>query len=464
MERVLELRDVSKHYPSHHAVNGVSLNLARGEFFSLLGPSGCGKTTTLRMVAGFEEPTHGEIRLNGASIQHLKPYQRNVSTVFQNYALFPHLTVRDNVEFGLRRRAGNHIDNRVRDVLDLVQLAGKESRRPAQLSGGERQRVALARSLVLEPDVLLLDEPLSALDPNLRKQVRAELKAIQRRVGITFLFVTHDQEEALSLSDRLGVMNEGRAANKWARPKRFTCSRSTRFVASFLGAVNWIGDVGVRPEAMRIARSSRRATATARGRPPSFIPLSSATASMSNPLVRWRSRRSSKFRASAKPSRRRNRASLVGTGRRAALRMNRLRAWFLAPTWTVDARAVSRAAGHHPRLQLPHARRLRRHHLALDARKLPAPDRSHLSRNPVALVLDRGRVHRALSAARLSAGAVHLARRPAQESLSQPGDASLLDQLPGSHLRLDVSAARYRPDQHRAPEAGPDPRSAAAAL
>ncbi len=257
MECVLELRDVSKHYPSHHAVNGVSLNLARGEFFSLLGPSGCGKTTTLRMVAGFEEPTSGEIRLNGASIQHLKPYQRNVSTVFQNYALFPHLSVRDNVEFGLRRRAGNHVADRVRDVLDLVQLSGKESRRPAQLSGGERQRVALARSLVLEPDVLLLDEPLSALDPNLRKQVRAELKAIQRRVGITFLFVTHDQEEALSLSDRLGVMNKGRL-EQLGTPQEIYLQPSTRFVASFLGAVNWIGDVGVRPEAMRIAREPSR--------------------------------------------------------------------------------------------------------------------------------------------------------------------------------------------------------------
>jgi ABC-type Fe3+/spermidine/putrescine transport system ATPase subunit len=257
MECVLELRDVSKHYPSHHAVNGVSLSLARGEFFSLLGPSGCGKTTTLRLVAGFEEPTGGDIRLKGASIQHLKPYQRNVSTVFQNYALFPHLTVRDNVEFGLRRRAGNHIGDRVRDVLDLVQLAGKESRRPAQLSGGERQRVALARSLVLEPYVLLLDEPLSALDPNLRKQVRAELKAIQRRVGITFLFVTHDQEEALSLSDRLGVMNQGRL-EQIGTPEEIYLHPSTRFVASFLGAVNWIGDVGVRPEALRIAREPSR--------------------------------------------------------------------------------------------------------------------------------------------------------------------------------------------------------------
>jgi ABC-type Fe3+/spermidine/putrescine transport system ATPase subunit len=253
MECVLELRDVSKHYAPHHAVDGVSLKLARGEFFSLLGPSGCGKTTTLRLIAGFEEPTRGEIHLNGAGIQHLKPYQRNVSTVFQNYALFPHLTVRDNVEFGLRRRAGNHIGDRVRDVLDLVQLTGKESRSPAQLSGGERQRVALARSLVLEPDVLLLDEPLSALDPNLRKQVRAELKAIQRRVGITFLFVTHDQEEALSLSDRLGVMNQGRL-EQVGTPEQVYLQPSTRFVASFLGAVNWISGVGVRPEALRIAR------------------------------------------------------------------------------------------------------------------------------------------------------------------------------------------------------------------
>jgi ABC-type Fe3+/spermidine/putrescine transport system ATPase subunit len=255
MEPVLELRDVSKHYAAHQAVNGVSLTLARGEFFSLLGPSGCGKTTTLRMVAGFEEPTHGEIRLNGSTIQHLKPYQRNVTTVFQNYALFPHLSVNENVEFGLRRRAGNHIAKRVREVLDLVQLAGKESRRPAQLSGGERQRVALARSLVLEPEVLLLDEPLSALDPNLRKQVRAELKAIQRRVGITFLFVTHDQEEALSLSDRLGVMNQGRL-EQVGTPEEIYLRPSTRFVASFLGAVNWIGGVGVRPEALRIAREA----------------------------------------------------------------------------------------------------------------------------------------------------------------------------------------------------------------
>ena len=255
MQSVLELRDVSKRYPTHCAVNGISLDIARGEFFSLLGPSGCGKTTTLRLIAGFEEPTGGEIRLNGASIRHLKPYQRNVSTVFQNYALFPHLTVQQNVEFGLRRRAENHIDKRVRDVLELVQLTGKESRYPAQISGGERQRVALARSLVLAPDVLLLDEPLSALDPLLRKQVRAELKSIQRRVGITFLFVTHDQEEALSLSDRMAVMNAG-ALEQVGSPEEIYLRPRTRFVAAFLGALNWIGGAGVRPEATRISREA----------------------------------------------------------------------------------------------------------------------------------------------------------------------------------------------------------------
>ena len=254
MECVLELRDISKHYPEHRAVNGVSLSLARGEFFSLLGPSGCGKTTTLRLIAGFEEPTAGEIRLNGAAIHHLKPYQRNVSTVFQNYALFPHLTVRENIEFGLRRRAENHVGQKVREVLDLVQLAGKEARYPSEISGGERQRVALARSLVLAPDVLLLDEPLSALDPNLRKEVRAELKNIQRRVGITFLFVTHDQEEALAMSDRLAVMNTGEL-QQVGQPDEIYLRPRTRFVASFLGALNWIGGVGVRPEATRLSKA-----------------------------------------------------------------------------------------------------------------------------------------------------------------------------------------------------------------
>jgi spermidine/putrescine transport system ATP-binding protein len=255
MGNILELRDISKHYPTHPAVTGVSLAIVRGAFFSLLGPSGCGKTTTLRMVAGFEVPTSGDVVLNGSRINELRPYQRNVSTVFQNYALFPHLTVRGNVEFGLRRRGERDLDRRVRDVLELVRLAGKESRLPAQLSGGERQRVALARSLVLSPDVLLLDEPLSALDPNLRKQVRAELKSLQRRVGITFLFVTHDQEEALSMSDHIAVMNRGRL-EQLGTPEDIYLRPRTRFVAEFLGAMNWIDGVGVRPEATRLARTA----------------------------------------------------------------------------------------------------------------------------------------------------------------------------------------------------------------
>jgi ABC-type Fe3+/spermidine/putrescine transport system ATPase subunit len=252
---ILELRGVSKHYPGRRAVTEVSLEIPRGSFFSLLGPSGCGKTTTLRMIAGFEAPDGGEIVLDGAAITHLPPYERNVNTVFQSYALFPHLTVRGNVEFGLRRKGAGDIGGRVQRVLEQVRLTGYESRKPAELSGGERQRVALARSLVLEPAVLLLDEPLSALDPQLRKQVRAELKDLQRRVGITFLFVTHDQEEALSLSDQVAVMNAG-AVEQTGPPRELYFRPRTRFVASFLGAVNWMGGAGVRPEATRLARET----------------------------------------------------------------------------------------------------------------------------------------------------------------------------------------------------------------
>ncbi|MDP8979252.1 MAG: ABC transporter ATP-binding protein [Acidobacteriota bacterium] len=262
MAPVLELRGVSKRFPDHLAVDSVTLALDHGEFFSLLGPSGCGKTTTLRMIAGFEEPTAGEIRLNGGPIQQLKPYQRNVSTVFQNYALFPHLTVTQNVEFGLRRHGDSQIVEKVSAALATVRLTGKEARYPSEISGGERQRVALARSLVLAPAVLLLDEPLSALDPNLRKQVRAELKSLQREVGIAFLFVTHDQEEALSLSDRIGVMNAGRL-EQVGTPEEIYLRPKTRFVATFLGSVNWIGDVGVRPEVTRIdAGGAPNATVT----------------------------------------------------------------------------------------------------------------------------------------------------------------------------------------------------------
>jgi ABC-type Fe3+/spermidine/putrescine transport system ATPase subunit len=256
MEVILELRGVSKDFPGHRAVRGVSLGIERGSFFSLLGPSGCGKTTTLRLIAGFETPTSGEIWLNGARIDALPPFRRNVNTVFQNYALFPHLTVRGNVEFGLRR-AGDAAE-RVRQVLEQLQLSEKESRKPAQLSGGERQRVALARALVLAPDVLLLDEPLSALDPQLRKQVRAELKELQRRTGVTFLFVTHDQEEALALSDRIAIMNAGEVEQTGTPQELYQKPRS-RFVASFLGEMNWVDGAGIRPECVRVSCDLGRA-------------------------------------------------------------------------------------------------------------------------------------------------------------------------------------------------------------
>jgi len=254
MELILELRELVKHFPDHRAVDGISLEIPRGGFYSLLGPSGCGKTTTLRLIAGFEQPTSGDVLLGGAVVNGRKPYQRNVSTVFQNYALFPHLTVEGNIAFGLKRRNVSDSSRRVREALELVRLAGKEKRYPAQLSGGERQRVALARSLVLQPDVLLLDEPLAALDPKLRKQMRLELKEMQRRVGITFLLVTHDQEEALSMSDRLAVMNAGRIEQVGTPQDVYLCPRS-RFVAGFLGAVNWIDGIGLRPEVTRISRT-----------------------------------------------------------------------------------------------------------------------------------------------------------------------------------------------------------------
>src|SRR5580698_2111413 len=253
MESILELRGLVKHFPNQRAVDGISLKIPRGGFYSLLGPSGCGKTTTLRLIAGFEQPTAGDVLLSGTVVNEQRPYQRNVSTVFQNYALFPHLTAAENIAFGLKRKNQSDIARRVREALELVRLTGKESRYPAQLSGGERQRVALARSLVLQPDVLLLDEPLAALDPKLRKQMRLELKEMQRRVGITFLLVTHDQEEALSMSDQLAVMNAG-AIEQVGTPQDVYLRPRTRFVAGFLGAVNWIDGVGLRPEVTRLQR------------------------------------------------------------------------------------------------------------------------------------------------------------------------------------------------------------------
>ncbi len=253
MEPILELRNVCKSFGPHRVLDGVSLSIPRGSFFALLGPSGCGKTTTLRLTAGFEAPCSGEIYLHGESVEGRKPYERKVSTVFQNLALFPHLTVWQNIEFGLRHQGVSDRDRRIREVLELVQLRGKEKHYPSQISGGEKQRTALARSLVLEPDVLLLDEPLSSLDPGLRKQVRNDIKALQRRVGIAFLMVTHDQEEALSVADQIAVMHEGRI-QQIGTPREIYLKPRTRFVANFLGSVNWMNGVGVRPEATRISR------------------------------------------------------------------------------------------------------------------------------------------------------------------------------------------------------------------
>ena len=221
------------------AVDRVDLTVDSGEFFSLLGPSGCGKTTTLRLIAGFEQPTEGTILLDGVEMTNTPPHRRNVNTVFQSYALFPFLSVFDNVAFGLRNRHLTKADmnKQVGDALDLVQLTGFEKRRPGMLSGGQQQRVALARALVLHPSVLLLDEPLGALDAKLRRSLKVELKALQERVGITFLYVTHDQEEALTMSDRLAVMNAGRIV-QLGTPRTIYEEPADTYVADFLGVSN----------------------------------------------------------------------------------------------------------------------------------------------------------------------------------------------------------------------------------
>jgi spermidine/putrescine transport system ATP-binding protein len=237
----VRLEHVVKRFGDTIAVDDVVLDIAHGEFFSLLGPSGCGKTTTLSMIGGFEMPTSGMVYLGGKDVSRVPPYRRDVNTVFQSYALFPHLDVFGNVAFGLRRRRmkKEEVTRRVGDALKLVDLPKFEDRRPAQLSGGQQQRVALARALVNEPRVLLLDEPLGALDLKLRKQMQIELKRIQRDVGITFLYVTHDQEEAMAMSDRLAVMNSGRI-EQVGSPEDVYERPTTEFVASFLGASNLI--------------------------------------------------------------------------------------------------------------------------------------------------------------------------------------------------------------------------------
>jgi spermidine/putrescine transport system ATP-binding protein len=235
----VEFRSVTKRFGSVVAVRSLDLEIEQGSFFTLLGPSGCGKTTTLRMVAGFEEPDEGLILLDGADVRGLPPFRRPTNTVFQSYALFPHLSVEDNVAFGLRRKGVDRGEarRRVGEELELVGLAAEAKRRPRQLSGGQQQRVALARALVNRPSVLLLDEPLGALDLKLRKGLQIELKRIQREVGITFLYVTHDQEEALTLSDQIAVMNRG-VVEQMAPPEEVYERPRTTFVAGFIGVSN----------------------------------------------------------------------------------------------------------------------------------------------------------------------------------------------------------------------------------
>ncbi|MFM1655104.1 ABC transporter ATP-binding protein [Brevibacillus sp. B_LB10_24] len=236
---MVELKQITKQYDQNTVVEQLSLEIQQGEFMTLLGPSGCGKTTTLRMIAGFEPPTSGEILLDGEIVQHRPAYQRNLNTVFQNYALFPHLTTFENVAFGLRLKkiAKGEIEKRVRDALKLVQLEEFSGRKPDQLSGGQKQRVAIARALVNNPKVLLLDEPLGALDLKLRKQMQVELKHLQQQLGITFIFVTHDQEEALTMSDRIAVMNSGKL-EQVGTPTDVYDRPVSRFVAEFIGETN----------------------------------------------------------------------------------------------------------------------------------------------------------------------------------------------------------------------------------
>jgi spermidine/putrescine transport system ATP-binding protein len=235
----IQITDLSKHYGDVVAVNHIDLEIVSGEFFSMLGPSGCGKTTTLRMIGGFEAPDDGQILLDGVDIRHTPPHKRPVNTVFQAYMIFPHLNVYENVAFGLRRqRVGKaELRRRVGAALGLVQLEALAKRKPSQLSGGQQQRVALARALVLEPAVLLLDEPLGALDAKLRHQLQDELKSLQQAVGITFVYVTHDQEEALTMSDRIAVMSHG-VVEQIGTPREVYDEPTTEFVADFLGISN----------------------------------------------------------------------------------------------------------------------------------------------------------------------------------------------------------------------------------
>ncbi|WP_436606473.1 ABC transporter ATP-binding protein [Sorangium sp. So ce1036] len=253
MDAMIELRSVTKRFDDFLAVNEIDLSIRAGEFITLLGPSGCGKTTLLRMISGFETPTSGAVLLDGKDVTRSPPYRRDVNQVFQSYALFPHMTVRENINFGLRMKKVPRAEaaERVRAAVAMVSLEGLEDRKPAQLSGGQRQRVALARAIVCRPKVLLLDEPLSALDAKLRHAMQVELKALQKKLGITFVFVTHDQEEALTMSDRIAVIHEGRIEQLGDATQIYHRPRTT-FVANFIGQANIL-------RAAVVSRSGERA-------------------------------------------------------------------------------------------------------------------------------------------------------------------------------------------------------------
>lgn len=239
MGYIVELDGVNKIYGTNHVVKDLELKVEEGEFLTLLGSSGCGKTTTLRMIAGFEEPSSGSIKVEGESIEAKQPFERNVNTVFQSYALFPHKTIFDNIAYGLKMKKvpKKEIKERVTEMMKLVQLEGFEKRYPSQLSGGQKQRVAIARALINKPRVLLLDEPLGALDLKLRKQMQLELKRLQKKLNITFIYVTHDQEEALTMSDRIAIMHDG-ILDQLGTPSEIYESPKTKFVATFIGETN----------------------------------------------------------------------------------------------------------------------------------------------------------------------------------------------------------------------------------
>ena len=267
----VELVDVTKRFGAVTAVDRLNLSVVPGEFLSLLGPSGCGKTTTLRMLAGFEEPDEGQVKISGKDVSHIPPYRRDVNTVFQHYALFPHMTVADNVAYGLRQKGERQVDRAVGEALEMVQMSRYAMRKPRQLSGGQQQRVALARALVNKPALLLLDEPLGALDRKLRQEMQIELKLLQTQVGITFIYVTHDQEEALSMSDRIAVMLDGRV-EQLDDPEVIYDRPASAFVASFIGQQNFFagtvdssGDLVGTDWIIRAGRAAVALAAGARG-------------------------------------------------------------------------------------------------------------------------------------------------------------------------------------------------------